>query len=159
MWSMATRNIYPCDMSGSRRFQVFLTCPGNWYFWIFLPRSTSLTIRAIHRASLHPLHSTVKTFLTCSSIRMMAVQFSQPVEMKVKIESCEVVSPMVLFRFVLHLQKKSDCLIFAFIFVFVSSKINQSYISKIFSRYLHSPGSHQSTRFLELLTDSLTLVL
>ena len=24
--------------------------------------------------------------------------------------------------------------------------------SKVFSRYLHSPGSHQSTRFLELLT-------
>ena len=41
MWSMATRNIYPCDINGSHRFQVFLTCPGNWYFWIFLPRSTS----------------------------------------------------------------------------------------------------------------------
>ena len=32
----------------------------------------------------------------------------------------------------------------------------QSYIRKVLSRYLHSPGSHQSTRFLEWLNDSLT---
>ena len=32
----------------------------------------------------------------------------------------------------------------------------QSLIGKVFSRYLHSPGSHQSTLFLESLTDSLT---
>ena len=32
----------------------------------------------------------------------------------------------------------------------------QSYISKVLSRYLHSPGSHQLTWFLELLTDSLS---
>ena len=30
--------------------------------------------------------------------------------------------------------------------------------SKVLSRYLHSPGSHQSTRFLELLSDSVTHV-
>ena len=35
----------------------------------------------------------------------------------------------------------------------ISITNHQSYISKVFSRYLHSPGSHQSTRFLELLTD------
>ena len=29
-------------------------------------------------------------------------------------------------------------------------------LSKVFSRYLHLPGSHQSTRFLESVTDSLT---
>ena len=35
----------------------------------------------------------------------------------------------------------------------------QSLISKVFSRYLHLPGSHQSTRFLQLLTHSLTPLL
>ena len=38
----------------------------------------------------------------------------------------------------------------------------QSYIRKVLSRYLHSPGSHQSTRFnsvIHWLTDSLTLSL
>ena len=35
----------------------------------------------------------------------------------------------------------------------------QSLIRKVFSRYLHSLGSHQSTWFLELWTDSLTLSL
>ena len=44
----------------------------------------------------------------------------------------------------------------------ISKSINrQSLISKVFSRYLHLPGSHQSTRLLESvthwLTDSLTL--
>ena len=34
----------------------------------------------------------------------------------------------------------------------------QSYISKVLSRYLHSPGSHQLTWFLELLTHSVTHV-
>ena len=34
----------------------------------------------------------------------------------------------------------------------------QSLIGKVYSRYLHSPGSHQSTRFLELLSDSVTHV-
>ena len=34
----------------------------------------------------------------------------------------------------------------------------QSYISKVLSRYLHSPGSHQSTRFLESVSDSVTHV-
>ena len=32
----------------------------------------------------------------------------------------------------------------------------QSLVSKVLSRYLHSPGSHQSTRFLESVTHSLT---
>ena len=32
----------------------------------------------------------------------------------------------------------------------------QSLIGKVYSRYLHSPGSHQSTRFLESLTHWLT---
>ena len=32
----------------------------------------------------------------------------------------------------------------------------QSLISNVYSRYLHSPGSHQSTRFLESLTHSVT---
>ena len=32
----------------------------------------------------------------------------------------------------------------------------QSLIGKVYSRYLHSPGSHQSTRFLESLSDSVT---
>ena len=35
----------------------------------------------------------------------------------------------------------------------------QSRISKVFSGYLHSPGSNQSTRFLESVTDWLTLLL
>ena len=35
----------------------------------------------------------------------------------------------------------------------------QSLISKVFSRHLHSPGSHQSTRFLESVSDWLTLSL
>ena len=35
----------------------------------------------------------------------------------------------------------------------------QSYISKVLGRYLHSPGSHQSTQFLESVTQSLTLSL
>ena len=35
----------------------------------------------------------------------------------------------------------------------------QSLVSKVLSRYLHSPGSHQSTRFLEWLTQWLTLSL
>ena len=39
----------------------------------------------------------------------------------------------------------------------IHSIINyQSLVSKVLSRYLHSPGSHQSTRFLEWLTDWLT---
>ena len=33
---------------------------------------------------------------------------------------------------------------------------HQSLIGKVFSRYLHSPGSHKSTRFLESLTQWLT---
>ena len=32
----------------------------------------------------------------------------------------------------------------------------QSLIGKVYSRYLHSPGSHQSTRFLESVSDSLS---
>merc|ERR1712020_269245 len=35
----------------------------------------------------------------------------------------------------------------------------QSLISNVYSRYLHSLGSHQSTRLLESLSQSLTLVL
>merc|ERR1712218_227970 len=34
----------------------------------------------------------------------------------------------------------------------------QSLIGKVYSRYLHSPGSHQSTRFLESVSDSVTHV-
>ena len=35
----------------------------------------------------------------------------------------------------------------------------QSLIGKVYTRYLHSPGSHQSTRLLESLSQSVTLVL
>ena len=34
-----------------------------------------------------------------------------------------------------------------------SFKIGSKNFSKVFRRYLHSPGSHQSTLLLELLTD------